>query len=69
MVRKVSSCGKASDNILIRSEGVPRILEGTIPPHLFLGDNDWEPYIEYLENSRINVNVRQVFPRGFEPCT
>ncbi|KAH9926101.1 uncharacterized protein B0H18DRAFT_1006549 [Fomitopsis serialis] len=48
--------------------GVPRILEGTLPPHLESGaDGDWVVYEEYLRNSRINVNVRQVFPRGFDP--
>jgi alkylated DNA repair protein alkB family protein 1 len=30
---------------------------------------DWQPYGEYLEGARINVNVRQVFPRGFDPQT
>ncbi|KAI0075833.1 hypothetical protein K474DRAFT_1663839 [Panus rudis PR-1116 ss-1] len=57
--------------------GVPRILEGTLPPH-FVSENDgvdekggkdleWEPYEEYLRTTRINVNVRQVFPKGFTP--
>ncbi|KAL4076950.1 hypothetical protein V8B97DRAFT_1915142 [Scleroderma yunnanense] len=27
----------------------------------------WEPYRSYLKNARINVNVRQVFPKGFVP--
>ncbi|KAI0637376.1 hypothetical protein C8Q77DRAFT_1097243 [Trametes polyzona] len=48
--------------------GVPRILEGTLPPHLEGGDEaDWEIYEEYLRGTRINVNVRQVFPKGFDP--
>lgn len=48
--------------------GVPRILEGTLPPHLEGGsDEDWEYYEEYLRGTRINVNVRQVFPQGFNP--
>ncbi|RDX52669.1 hypothetical protein OH76DRAFT_1399912 [Lentinus brumalis] len=48
--------------------GVPRILEGTLPPHLEGGsDEDWEYYEEYLRGTRINVNVRQVFPKGFNP--
>ncbi|OSX64798.1 hypothetical protein POSPLADRAFT_1044247 [Postia placenta MAD-698-R-SB12] len=49
--------------------GVPRILEGTLPPHLVAEtDNDeWTVYEEYLRTTRINVNVRQVFPRGFNP--
>ena len=50
--------------------GVPRILEGTLPAHL--DDNvehgeDWAPYAKYMRTTRINVNVRQVFPKGFEP--
>ncbi|RDB21008.1 Alpha-ketoglutarate-dependent dioxygenase alkB [Hypsizygus marmoreus] len=47
--------------------GVPRILEGTLPSHLKSMDDDWRPYEEYLRTTRINVNVRQVFPRGFKP--
>ena len=53
---------------------VPRILEGSLPPHLkaaALGDDiqktEWEPYEEYLSSTRININVRQVFPKGFDP--
>ena len=47
--------------------GVPRILEGTLPEHLknTSDDGDWGPFAEYLETTRINVNVRQVFPKGF----
>ncbi|KAF6765151.1 hypothetical protein DFP72DRAFT_870249 [Ephemerocybe angulata] len=49
--------------------GVPRILEGTLPGHLKAGaaGEDWAPFAEYLETTRINVNVRQVFPKGFKP--
>ncbi|KAI0031696.1 hypothetical protein K488DRAFT_51500 [Vararia minispora EC-137] len=49
--------------------GVPRILENTLPSHLHVtsSDEDWTPYAEYLKSARINVNVRQVFPKGFEP--
>jgi alkylated DNA repair dioxygenase AlkB len=49
--------------------GVPRILESTIPDHLKPDDEDreWKPYSEYMTNSRININVRQVFPKGFDP--
>ena len=57
------------------SIGVPRILEGTLPPHLEGPDaslldpdeDDWGVYEEYLRGTRINVNVRQVFPKGFDP--
>ncbi|EIW84998.1 hypothetical protein CONPUDRAFT_117367 [Coniophora puteana RWD-64-598 SS2] len=62
--------------------GVPRILANSLPRHLVDGpcpqdgnidddeveeENDWAPYAAYLRNARINVNVRQVFPRGFDP--
>ncbi|KXN82063.1 Alpha-ketoglutarate-dependent dioxygenase alkB [Leucoagaricus sp. SymC.cos] len=53
--------------------GVPRILEGTLPPHLkcdSLPENErgsWEPNENYMCSTRINVNVRQVFPKDFDP--
>ncbi|KAL0579949.1 hypothetical protein V5O48_002033 [Marasmius crinis-equi] len=52
--------------------GVPRILEGTLPRHMFGPDEsgeyyDWKPYEDYMRTTRINVNVRQVFPKGFDP--
>ncbi|KAI0831750.1 hypothetical protein BC628DRAFT_1349622 [Trametes gibbosa] len=50
--------------------GVPRILEGTLPPHFEGGEEtDWDVYEEYLRSTRININVRQVFPKGFDPTT
>ncbi|KAF7295006.1 hypothetical protein MIND_01038700 [Mycena indigotica] len=42
--------------------GVPRIIEDSLPPHLVEGDDEWK---EYMSTTRINVNVRQVFPKGF----
>ncbi|KAF8231323.1 hypothetical protein L208DRAFT_1470560 [Tricholoma matsutake] len=50
--------------------GVPRILEGTLPPHLQASEanSDWNPYGAYMRSTRINVNVRQVFPKGFDPA-
>jgi alkylated DNA repair protein alkB homolog 1 len=50
-------------------KGVPRILEATLPPHLHASDDDydWKPYEKYMCSTRINVNVRQVFPKGFHP--
>ncbi|KAJ3573957.1 hypothetical protein NP233_g2082 [Leucocoprinus birnbaumii] len=42
--------------------GVPRILEGTLPPHLrsdALSEKErecWAPYEEYIKSTRINVN-------------
>lgn len=49
--------------------GVPRILENTLPSHLTATaeGEDWTPYEEYLRTTRVNVNVRQVFPKGFDP--
>jgi alkylated DNA repair protein alkB family protein 1 len=28
---------------------------------------DWSPFAAYMATTRINVNVRQVFPKGFVP--
>ncbi|KZT24117.1 hypothetical protein NEOLEDRAFT_1163471 [Neolentinus lepideus HHB14362 ss-1] len=50
--------------------GVPRILENTLPTHLEVkeeNDSEWRFYADYMQTSRINVNVRQVFPMGFNP--
>lgn len=51
--------------------GVPRILEGTLPTYLDEGTTvtggTWAPYAQYMRNARININVRQVFPSGFDP--
>ncbi|TRM57550.1 hypothetical protein BD626DRAFT_411772 [Schizophyllum amplum] len=48
--------------------GVPRILEDTLPPHLRNEDDPgWGAFQEYMNATRINVNVRQVFPKGFDP--
>jgi len=48
--------------------GVPRILDGTLPVHLSDAvDENWKPYAEYMQSTRININVRQVFPKGFKP--
>ncbi|KAI0691192.1 hypothetical protein BC835DRAFT_1279687 [Cytidiella melzeri] len=53
--------------------GVPRILENTLPPHFSEKDTERYPtsqsstYEEYLQTARININVRQVFPKGFDP--
>ena len=52
--------------------GVPRVLEGTLPAHLgegiYVDDGSWVPYARYMNTTRININVRQVFPKGFNPC-
>ena len=51
--------------------GVPRILEGTLPAYLEEGadidDRLSTPYARYMNTTRININVRQVFPKGFNP--
>lgn len=51
--------------------GVPRILEGTLPTYLdesaAVTAGTWAPYARYMQTTRININVRQVFPRGFDP--
>ncbi|KAJ7046694.1 hypothetical protein C8F04DRAFT_1061399 [Mycena alexandri] len=49
--------------------GVPRILENTLPDHLAAQPDEpqWAPFAEYMDTTRININVRQVFPKGFDP--
>ncbi|KAJ7098004.1 hypothetical protein B0H15DRAFT_823718 [Mycena belliarum] len=48
--------------------GVPRILENTLPRHLAAQPDEpqWEPFADYMNTTRININVRQVFPKGFD---
>lgn len=52
--------------------GVPRILEGTLPKHLCreavaqVEREPWVAYEEYMRTTRINISVRQVFPKGFD---
>lgn len=54
--------------LLLITAGVPRILEGSLPPQFSAsGEPDWSLYEEYLRTARININVRQVFPKGFDP--
>jgi len=69
----VSFLGKFNYLIFIHSLGVPRILEGTLPPH-FMSEllptserESWVPYEQYMRTTRINVNARQVFPKDFDP--
>ncbi|KIK59740.1 hypothetical protein GYMLUDRAFT_201191 [Collybiopsis luxurians FD-317 M1] len=48
--------------------GVPRILENTLPFHMKdVVDPEWAPFKSYMDSTRININVRQVFPKGFDP--
>ncbi|KAI0792875.1 hypothetical protein C8Q75DRAFT_791959 [Abortiporus biennis] len=47
--------------------GVPRILENTLPSHLEEPGEDWDLFAQYLQTTRVNINVRQVFPKGFDP--
>lgn len=51
--------------------GIPRILEESLPAYLGEGtnidDEVWTPYARYMDTTRININVRQVFPKGFNP--
>ncbi|CAO0793277.1 unnamed protein product [Mucor circinelloides] len=46
--------------------GVPRILENTLPDYMLpenADDEDWKMYGEYMKTTRINLNIRQVFPK------
>lgn len=55
--------------------GIPRIIEGSLPQHLSRCDSedldidergaDWNVFANYLATTRININIRQVFPSGF----
>lgn len=60
--------------------GVPRVVEGTLPSYLSDPQDwdemeqanaskedlkDWRIFAEYLSTTRINVNIRQVFPEGY----
>jgi alkylated DNA repair protein alkB family protein 1 len=49
--------------------GVPRILEDSLPAHLYPRDDD-SPTLSavkrWISTARINVNARQVFPPGFK---
>ncbi|CAO3638559.1 unnamed protein product [Mucor hiemalis] len=49
--------------------GVPLILENTLPDYLssqneYEDSPDWKLVGDYLSTSRINLNIRQVFPKG-----
>lgn len=46
--------------------GVPRILENHEVPTFLTGQDgpNWRPFANYIRNTRININVRQVFPAG-----
>ncbi|KAI9474147.1 MAG: hypothetical protein EXX96DRAFT_580753 [Benjaminiella poitrasii] len=51
--------------------GVPRILDGTLPNYLspdgyYEDAPDWKLYGEYMTTTRINLNIRQVFPNNKE---
>ncbi|RKP39946.1 hypothetical protein BJ085DRAFT_14681 [Dimargaris cristalligena] len=47
--------------------GIPRIIENTLPDYLassetvLAEDPDWSLFGDYMQNARLNVNVRQVF--------
>ncbi|KAK2466967.1 hypothetical protein APHAL10511_001225 [Amanita phalloides] len=48
--------------------GVPRVLEGTLPPHLRsenVGDSDWPIYEEYMNTTRININFHCTFSHAY----
>jgi len=50
-------------------EGVPRIMEGTLPSHFGIHeqDSDMVKAVKgYIASGRVNINARQVFPPGFK---
>jgi len=49
--------------------GVPRIMEGTLPSHFTITDQNTtlEKAVKgYIASGRVNINARQVFPPGFK---
>ncbi|GAA5815660.1 hypothetical protein MFLAVUS_009173 [Mucor flavus] len=49
--------------------GVPLILENTLPDYLsnkneYSDSPDWKLFGDYMSTSRINLNIRQVYPKG-----
>ncbi|OZJ06153.1 hypothetical protein BZG36_01040 [Bifiguratus adelaidae] len=59
---------RSGDTVVMTGEardcfhGVPRILEDTCPEYLLTDESDWQIIRDYIRHSRINLNVRQVFP-------
>jgi hypothetical protein len=52
-------------------EGVPRIMEGSLPSHFSIQDEDSDSEVGkavkgYIASGRVNINARQVFPPGFK---
>jgi len=50
-------------------EGVPRIMEGTLPTHFGIHEEDSDVVKAvkgYIASGRVNINARQVFPPGFK---
>jgi alkylated DNA repair protein alkB family protein 1 len=50
-------------------KGVPRIMEGTLPSHFGVQDEDSDVVQAvkgYIASGRVNINARQVFPPGFK---
>lgn len=49
--------------------GVPLILENTLPDYLsnnneYADSPDWKLFGDFMDTSRINLNIRQVYPKG-----
>jgi len=50
-------------------EGIPRIMESTLPSHFGIRDADSDVIKAvkgYIASGRVNINARQVFPPGFK---
>ncbi|CAO3607527.1 unnamed protein product [Cunninghamella echinulata] len=60
-------CLRSGDIIVMTGEsrnsyhGVPRILENSLPKFLSNENEDWTLFGNYMNHSRINLNIRQVF--------
>jgi alkylated DNA repair protein alkB family protein 1 len=43
--------------------GVPKIIKGSLPDYMaHCDDPKWPLYAKYMSTTRINLNIRQVFP-------
>ena len=61
---------KSGDGCLLFGEGrrayhgIPKVIQGSCPTHLSVSpsdsDDNWKSFGEFMESTRINVNLRQV---------
>lgn len=55
--------------LALLTQGVPRIMEDTLPSHFAVREDDSAEMCaakEWIATARVNINARQVFPPGFQ---